>query len=115
MPISPDLSPGDIVWAELDPTAGSEQGGRRPVLVVASRGYLDVIDRLALVVPICSVDRGWPNHVLLSGLARSSFAMTEQLRAVSRRRLHGSVGFATPAELAAVRRWIQDFTSEASI
>lgn len=26
---------GDIVWAELDPTRGHEQSGRRPVLVIS--------------------------------------------------------------------------------
>lgn len=26
---------GDIYWAELDPTVGHEQAGRRPVLIVS--------------------------------------------------------------------------------
>ncbi|MDP9122238.1 MAG: type II toxin-antitoxin system PemK/MazF family toxin, partial [Acidobacteriota bacterium] len=26
---------GDIVWADLDPSGGSEQAGRRPVLVLS--------------------------------------------------------------------------------
>lgn len=26
---------GDVVWAELDPTKGNEQAGRRPVLVLS--------------------------------------------------------------------------------
>lgn len=114
MPASRELEPGAIVWADLDPTAGREQGGRRPVLVIASRAYLEVIDQLALVVPISSVDRGWPNHVALAGLRTPSFAMTEQLRAISRSRLHAHLAFASPAELAEVRQWIQDFTGEAA-
>lgn len=109
MPTSADLIPGVVVWAELDPVVGREQGGRRPVLVVASRGYLDVVDQLALVVPLTSVDRGWPNHVALTGLGRPSFAMTEQLRTVSRSRVHGVLGVATTGELAEARRWLGDF------
>ncbi|PRY61314.1 mRNA interferase MazF [Knoellia remsis] len=109
MPTSPELVPGAVHWAELDPSAGREQGGRRPVLVVASRGFLEVVDALALVVPVTSVDRGWPNHVALSGLGRASFAMTEQVRAVSRQRLHGRIGLASDAELTEVRRWLADF------
>jgi mRNA interferase MazF len=115
MPTCPDLEPGAIVWAHLHPAVEREQGGRRPVLVIASRGYLDVIDRLALVVPITTVDRGWPNHVPLSGLPRPSFAMTEQLRAVSRSRLHGRVANATQAELARAREWITQFISEPDV
>lgn len=109
MPTSPEITPGVMVWAELDPAVGREQGGRRPVLVVASSGYLDVIDQLALAVPITSIDRGWPNHVALAGLGRPSFAMTEQLRAVSRARLHGVLGVAATEELHEVRRWLGDF------
>lgn len=109
MPTSPDLAPGDVVWAELDPTVGREQGGRRPVVVVASRGFLDVVDTLAIVVPVTSADRSWPNHVRLSQLGRPSFAMTEQVRAMSRNRLHGVLGRASPQELADIRRWLRDF------
>ena len=76
---------------------------------MASSGYLDVIDQLALAVPITSIDRGWPNHVALAGLGRPSFAMTEQLRPVSRSRMHGLVGVATTVELAQVRGWLGDF------
>lgn len=38
-----ELMPGDVVWARLDPTLGREQGGRRPVVVVASALYLDTV------------------------------------------------------------------------
>ena len=109
MPTSPELVPGAVHWAELDPRVGREQGGRRPALVVASRGFLDVLDTLAIVVPVTSVDRGWPNHVPLAGLGRPSFAMTEQVRALARIRLHGVLGVASPQELAEVRRWLGDF------
>lgn len=109
MPTSVELVPGVVCWIELDPTRGREQGGRRPALVVASRGYLDVVDQLALVIPVTSVDRGWPNHVALSGLGRPSFAMTEQLRAVSRGRVHGVLGMATPEEMQEVLCWLGDF------
>lgn len=109
MPTSPELAPGAVHWAELDPRVCREQGGRRPVLVVASRGFLEVVDALAIVVPVTSVDRGWPNHVALDGLGRPSFAMTEQVRALSRSRLPGALGMASPQELAEVRRWLGDF------
>lgn len=109
MPTSADLLPGSIVLAELDPVAGREQGGRRPALVVAGRGYLATVDALAIVIPISRSDRGWPNHVALSALREPSFAMTEQPRAVSRSRLHGSLGVASEAELREIRRWLASF------
>lgn len=58
MPTSPELAPDAITWAELDLAVGREQEGGGQVLVVASRDYLDVINQLALVVTITSVDPG---------------------------------------------------------
>lgn len=109
MPTSPELACGAIHWTELSPRVGREQGGRRPALVVASHGFLEVVDALAIVVPVTSVDRGWPNHVALAGPGRPSLAVTEQVRAVGRSRLHGALGVASPHELAEVRRWLADF------
>lgn len=103
---------GAVVWAHPDPTLGREQNGRRPVLVVASRGYLEVVTHLAVVVPITTSERGWPNHVPLRGehgLDRSSWAMTEQPRTVSRERLGRVSGVVDDATLHDVDGWLRDF------
>jgi mRNA interferase MazF len=105
------LGPGDVVWVQPEIAVGREQAGRRPALVVASTGYLDGVDSLALVVPVTSVDRGWPNHVEIVGaeLASRSWAMSEQIRTISRQRVVGRAGRADPATLAGVRLWLADF------
>lgn len=107
-----DIYAGDIFYAGLDPAIGREQAGRRPVLVVSSRQFLELVNALALAVPISSVDRGWPNHVQLTGIGRPSFAMPEQMRTISRApiRLHDRIGRATPTELREVRTWMAMFT-----
>lgn len=105
-----DLAPGDIVWLAPDVVIGREQAGRRPAVVVAGRSYLDIVDTLAVVVPITSVDRGWPNHVPVGrALGRPSWAMTEQVRTVSRRRIVDRAGRVDAETLAGIRRWISDF------
>lgn len=105
------ISPGDIVWVTPDIAVGREQTGRRPALVVAGVRYLEIVDALALVVPITAVDRGWPNHIEILGaeLDRRSWAMSEQVRTISRARITGHAGRAGEATLAAVRIWIADF------
>lgn len=105
------LSPGDVVWVQPEIAVGREQAGRRPALVVAGAGYLRTVDSLALVVPITSVDRGWPNHIEVIGarLRQRSWAMSEQVRTISRERVVGRAGRASDATLAAVRGWIADF------
>lgn len=109
MQTSPDLLPGDVLWALLEPTEGREQAGRRPVVVVSSAGLLATVDTLALVVPVTTTDRGWPNHVHLRSLDRPSWAMTEQIRAISRTRLGQRAGVATNDELAQIRGWLGAF------
>ena len=107
-----ELAPGVVAWASLEPVHGREQGGHRPVLVVASSGYLDAVTTLAIVLPITAVHRGWPNHVLVdgpSGLDRVSWVMTEQPRTLSRERLTGISGEISGGCLATVRTWLGDF------
>ena len=106
-----ELAPGDVVWVVPDPSVGREQTGRRPAVVVAGADYLTVVDSLAIVVPVTTVDRGWPNHVAVRGgeLPQSSWVMTEQVRTISRARIVGRAGRVTPATLEAVRGWVRDF------
>jgi len=105
------LAPGDVVWVESDPAVGSEQAGRRPALVVAGVSYLAIVDSLAIVVPITTVDRGWPNHIPVLGvqLPKVCWAMSEQVRTVSRDRIVARAGRVDESTLATVSRWISDF------
>jgi len=92
-----------------DATIGREQSGRRPAVVVAGQRYLQIIDTMALIVPVTSTDRGWPNHIPIADLPGPSWAMTEQVRAVSRSRLHGHLGQMDDDALEHVRHWLRKF------
>ncbi|GAA1467887.1 type II toxin-antitoxin system PemK/MazF family toxin [Microbacterium thalassium] len=109
---APDLAPGVVAWAALEPVRGREQGGHRPVLVVSSAGYLDAVTTLVIALPITTTDRGWPNHVPVdgrSGLDRPSWIMTEQPRTLARDRVTGIAGEVSTECLTAVRTWLGDF------
>lgn len=110
----PDPTPGEVIWVVRDPVVGREQSGRRPAVVVSSRAHISLADTLVMVVPVTSVDRGWSNHVLLCGdvFDRGSWAMTEQVRTLSRQRVVGHAGQVDAGTLADIRRWIQDFLDE---
>jgi mRNA interferase MazF len=102
-----------VAWAWLDPAQGREQAGRRPVLIVANDGYLDIVEDLAIVMPITPTDRSWPNHVPLSPAALlpvPSWIMTEQVRTISRRRIQRQLGPAAPQCMANVLHWLTNFT-----
>lgn len=84
---------GEIYYANLDPTVGSEVSKQRPVLVVSN----DLHNRKApmvTVVPLTSnVERVYPFEVFLSAkdthLPQDSKAMPQQIRAVSKQRIIG--------------------------
>ncbi|MDA8092881.1 MAG: endoribonuclease MazF [Betaproteobacteria bacterium] len=55
---------GDIVWLDFNPQAGHEQSGRRPALVLSTKGYNGKTN-LAVVCPITNKVKGYPFEVLL--------------------------------------------------
>lgn len=109
----PELRRGTVAWLDLDPTKGREQRGHRPALVIASDAYLARATSLAIVVPVTTTDRSWPNHIRLDGprlqLERPSFAMTEQPRTIDRVRITGTAGTVDAATMRDVDVWLRDF------
>lgn len=104
---------GDVVLVDLNPTRGHEQSGRRPVVVVSHPRYA-AIPGLFLAVPLTSVDRRLPHHVPIeatsrSGLERRSYAMTEQIRALSRSRVDRVLGAVDAAVRAEISRYLRLF------
>ncbi len=82
---------GEIWLADLDPTRGREQAGRRPVLVVSVSAFNQSKAGLVVIVPVTSTARGIPWHVNVTppagGVRNASFLMCEALRSVSTDRL----------------------------
>jgi mRNA interferase MazF len=99
----------------FDPIVGHEQGGRRPGIIISS-DFLHVIpSHLVIVVPISSRNRQVESQIPIQppegGLSRLSFALTEQLRTVSRDRLErhlGQVEDVTLNEVLKRVRWFLD-------
>ena len=85
------MQKGDLYWADLDPTVGSEIAKKRPVLLVSN----DVNNRFSStvsVVPITSsTDKIYPFEVLLlageGGLKNESKVKANQIRTIDKLRL----------------------------
>ena len=83
---------GEIYFASLDPTQGSEVQKTRPVVVVSN----NAANRAAAVVTVVpltsSVERVYPFEVLLprarTGLTKDSKAMAQQVRTLDKSRLN---------------------------
>ena len=94
---------GEIWNADLDPTRGREQAGRRPVLVISTDRFNESPAELVVIIPITSKGKGIPWHVPIvagreAGLTKDSFVMCEAIRCVARERLAKRLGeIAAPA------------------
>jgi mRNA interferase MazF len=55
---------GDVAWISLDPQAGHEQAGRRPVLVLSPRKYNEATG-LFIACPLTTQAKGYPFEVTL--------------------------------------------------
>ena len=101
---------GEIWRISLDPVAGHEQAGDRPALVISDDRINASAAGLVIVVPLTRTDRTIPSHVEINppegGVRERSFAMCEQVRAVSVERLRGAAWGPplSPALLSEVER-----------
>ena len=82
MPLITAPGRGDAVWIDLDPQAGREQAGRRPVLVLSPARYNT---RVGLIVccPVTSRVKGYPFEVALpQGLPISGVVLADQVKSL---------------------------------
>ena len=97
---------GEVWNADLDPTRGREQAGKRRVLIISTDRFNDGPADLVVVVPITSKGKGIPWHVPVKagdgGLRTESFIMCEMLRCVSRERLAKRLGEVSATTLSEV-------------
>lgn len=89
---------GDVFWAQLNPSAGSEPARRRPVIVVQRNSINQTHFNTVLVVPLTSQTRHQhlPGNVLLhkneANIPRPSLARATHLMVVDKSRLGEKIG-----------------------
>jgi mRNA interferase MazF len=90
------LAFGEIWIANLDPVAGHEQSGRRPVVIVSDDRFNRSPAGLVIVAPMTRTDRGIPWHVRLSPpdalQGQTSIVLCDAIRSISLLRLTGRYG-----------------------
>lgn len=82
---------GDIYYADLSPVVGSEQGGKRPVLIISN----DVGNKYSPTVIVAAITSKQtksklPTHYYLTGVNEipdDSIILLEQIRTLDKRRL----------------------------
>lgn len=103
---------GEVYWAILDPRSGSEQGGRRPVVILSNDTFnANVNWHSVIVVPLStssSQGRRGPTAILIpagqAGLQQDSAALCHQVTTLDRAKLGQYVGKLSAQLLSAVER-----------
>jgi mRNA interferase MazF len=99
---------GEIWWARLDPTLGSEISKTRPCVVI-SNSVINGHRRTVVVIPLSSSPRSAPPllvDVTCSG--KPVVAVIDHVRAIAKERLVSLVEKLPAAELSAVERALRE-------
>lgn len=93
---------GDIVWANLDPTVGNEQSGKRPVLIL-SQTVFNENSGTVIAVALTSKEpqTGFPLtfEINSKNLPKKSWAKISQIRTLSVARLGDKITHVKEEEL----------------
>ena len=91
---------GDLYWAELEPRSGSEQRGRRPVIILSHNGFNETPHWKSIIVVPCTTSeaqrRRGPTVIFLpqgtGGLKESCSAVCHQITTLDRSKLTQRIG-----------------------
>jgi len=95
---------GEIYFADLDPHYGSEQGGKRPVIIIQN----DVGNKFAPTVIVAAVTSrvskkpNQPTHVLIDknpAFSRPSVVLLEQIFTIDKERINNFMGLTSEWEM----------------
>ena len=88
---------GDLFYVDLNPTKGSEQRGRRPVLVIQN-DIGNEVSPTTIIAPLTtkSFTKEYPINVNISkgvaGLKENSTALLSQIRTIDKSSLENKIG-----------------------
>ena len=103
---------GEIWYADLNPTKGSEQSGFRP-LVIISGNLLNEHLNVVITCPLTTKVKNFKGNVVLepnktNKLNKESEILIFHIRSVSKDRLVRKIGNITEAELTSIKNGLDD-------
>jgi mRNA interferase MazF len=109
------LKRGDLYWAQLEPRSGSEQRGRRPVIILSHDGFNETPSWKSIIVVPCTTSetqrRRGPTVVILpqgtGGLKEDCVAICHQITTLDRSKLTQRLGSLPEAALREVEAGIR--------
>ena len=95
---------GEIYFADLDPHYGSEQGGKRPVIVIQNNTGNKFAPTVIVAAVTSKVSKkpNQPTHVLIEqnpAFSRPSVVLLDQIFTIDKERIQRLLGQTTPDEM----------------
>jgi len=95
---------GEIYYADLDPHYGSEQGGKRPVIVIQNNTGNKFAPTVIVAAVTSKVTKkpNQPTHVLIDrnpAFSKPSMVLLEQIFTIDKERIQRLLGQTTPDEM----------------
>ena len=77
----------DVYWVNLDPTIGAEVKKTRPCVILSPDSMNQGL-KTVLIAPMTTTMKNWPFRVPVTHKKNKGQVMLDQIRAVSKKRLH---------------------------
>lgn len=103
---------GEIWELYLSPVKGSEQGGRRPAVII-SGNLLNTHLQIVIVCPLTTKIKNYKGNVILepskgNGQIELSEILIFHVRSVSKERLKNKIGSITAKQLSEIKQTLDD-------
>lgn len=109
------MKQGDIWEAYLDPTKGSEQAGRRPVLIL-SGNLMNTYLNIVIACPLTTKIKKYKGNLILdptpqNGLKETSEILTFHIRSLSKERLTKKIGIISSKDIETIKKGLNEIIS----
>lgn len=106
------MKQGEIWELYLNPVKGSEQGGRRPAVII-SGNLLNKHLQVVIVCPLTTKIKNYKGNVILepsevNGLLKTSEILVFHVRSVSKDRLKNKIGAISTTQLREIKQTLND-------
>ena len=104
------MTQGEIWYADLEPVKGSEQAGRRPVVIISGPTMNTAIQTI-IVCPLTTVIKNIKGCVIIeknsiNNLKKDSEVLVLQIRTISKQRLTKKLGIITKDQLELIKEGV---------
>lgn len=106
------MKQGEIWEMYFDPIKGSEQGGRRPAVII-SGNMLNTYLNVVIVCPLTTKIKNFKGNLVLeptaeNGLSTTSEVLTFHVRSVAKERLKTKIGQIESDKVALIKEYLND-------